>query len=164
MRIYEVNMEQFRNIDEVLAGNFALPTPKTDRVLKSTRIEQAIFDDLSADAEELAEFSAEGSQKLKSFGSLVNDVFQSVYGLRPRYYEVALKVKLSRDEQSMQILDEIMENRIYDWGDTIFTNYIRDGFVVRAVVAGEPVAASTIEANRSAVEAAIDKVVTAFTE
>ena len=50
LHIYEVNMEQFRNIDEILAGNFVPPARKTDRLLKSTRIEQAIFDDLSTDA------------------------------------------------------------------------------------------------------------------
>ena len=89
---------------------------------------------------------------------------ESYNSVLPDYYDVALKVKLTRDEQSMRILDEIMENRVYDWGDTIFSNYIRDGFVVRAIVAGNPVAASDIEANRSKVEAAIDKVVTAFTK
>ena len=57
-------MEHSYNIEEILAGNYTPPAPKTDRVLKSTRIEQAIFDDLSADAAELAEFSAEGEQKL----------------------------------------------------------------------------------------------------
>lgn len=105
-------MEQFRNIDEVLAGNFAPPAPKTDRVLKSTRIEQAIYDDLSADTAELAEFSAEGSRKLKSFGSLVNDVFQSVYGLRPRYNDEAEMSALSR-EFNRAILDELMADENY---------------------------------------------------
>ena len=87
-------MEQFRSIEEILSGLSALTetvdTPKTDRVLKSTRIEQAIFDDLSGDAEELASYEEQGSKKLKSFGSLVNDVFQSVYGLRP---DIQMKVK-----------------------------------------------------------------------
>jgi len=100
-------MEYSYNIEEILAGDFVPPSPKTDRVLKSTHIEQAIFDDLSADAEELAEFSAEGAQKLKSFGSLVNDVFQSVYGLRPRYNKESEMSALSR-EFNRAILAELM--------------------------------------------------------
>ena len=105
-------MEHDYNIEEILAGNYTPPAPKTDRVLKSTRIEQAIFDDLSADAEELAEFSAEGTQKLTSFGSLVNDVFQSVYGLRPRYNEESEMSALSR-EFNRAILAELMADENY---------------------------------------------------
>ena len=92
-------MEQFRSIEEILSGLSTLTgtadTPKTDRVLKSTRIEQAIFDDLSGDADELASYEEQGSKKLKSFGSLVNDVFQSVYGLRPRYTDESQMTTLS---------------------------------------------------------------------
>jgi len=112
LQIYEVYMEQFRNIEDILVGNFAMPAPKTDRVLKSTRIEQAIFDDLSADAEELAEFSAEGVKKLHSFGSLVNDVFQSVYGLRPRYNDEGEMSALSR-EFNKSILAELLTDENY---------------------------------------------------
>ena len=105
-------MEQFKSIEEILAGNLTPPSPKTDRVLKSTCIEQAIFDDLSADAEELAEFSAEGTQKLTSFGSLVNDIFQSVYGLRPRYNDEGELSALSR-EFNRAILAELMADENY---------------------------------------------------
>ena len=105
-------MEHSYNIEEILAGNLTPPTQKTNRVLKSTRIEQAIYDDLSADTAELAEFSAEGSQKLKSFGSLVNDIFQSVYGLRPRYNDEAEMSALSR-EFNRAILAELMADENY---------------------------------------------------
>jgi len=105
-------MEHSNNIEGILAGNLTPPTQKTDRVLKSTRIEQAIFDDLAADAEELAEFSAEGTQKLTSFGSLVNDVFQSVYGLCPRYNDEGEMTALSR-EFNRAILAELMADENY---------------------------------------------------
>jgi len=39
------------------------------------------------------------------------------------YHDVALKLKLSCDEPSMRILHKFMENYVYDWGDTIFSNY-----------------------------------------
>ena len=84
-------MEQFKSIEELLSSDISLipegytPKPKKDRVLRSTRIEQAIFDDLHDDGYELAEIEDSGAKKLKSFKSLVNDVFQSVYGIKPKY-------------------------------------------------------------------------------
>lgn len=104
-------MEQFRSIEEILSGISSLTAfateVKTDRVLKSTKIEQAIFDDLYSDADELASFEEQGAKKLKSFGSLVNDVFQSVYGLRPRYTEESKMTALSK-EFNKGILTELM--------------------------------------------------------
>ena len=41
---------------------------------------------------------------------------------------------------------------------------IKNGFVVREIAEGNPVAASVIEANRSKVETAMDTVVSAFTK
>ena len=84
-------MEQFKSIEELLSSDISLipegytPKPKKDRVLRSTRIEQTIFDDLHDDGYELAELEDSGAKKLKSFKSLVNDVFQSVYGIKPKY-------------------------------------------------------------------------------
>lgn len=82
-------MKQFKTIEEILSSDFSLipdgytQKPKSDRVLKSTRIEQAIFDDLHDDT--LSEIEESGTKKLKTFRSLVNDVFQSVYGLKVKY-------------------------------------------------------------------------------
>ena len=81
----------------------------------------------------------------------------------PVYYETALKTKYSRDEQSGKILDMMMSNRVYDWGDTFFTSYVRDGFVFKAFNNGKPVSASDIESNKKKVDAAIEKVVKAVT-
>ena len=58
----------------------------------------------------------------------------------------------------------MMENRVYDWGDTFFTNFVRDGFVFRAFNNGNTVAASDIESNRTAVEGAIKNVVDAIAD
>jgi hypothetical protein len=52
---------------------------------------------------------------------------ESHYLLQPSYYEVALKTKLSRDNESSDMLDIIFETRIYDlgrvynWGDVSST-------------------------------------------
>ena len=52
---------------------------------------------------------------------------ESMYTLTPAYYEVQLKTKLTRDEESEQMLDLIFANRtyslpqLYDWGGMLST-------------------------------------------
>jgi len=48
----------------------------------------------------------------------------------PAYYEIALKTKYSRDEESAAMLDLIFDNRVVDIGDTILCSDIRDGFIL----------------------------------
>ena len=106
-------MERFNSIEEILSSNFSFEAkPKTDRVLKSTRIEKAIFDDLRDDAPMLDTFEQQGKQKLRSFGSLIEDVFQSVYGLNPRYTEESELSSVSR-EFNKGILAELMADDNY---------------------------------------------------
>lgn len=47
----------------------------------------------------------------------------------PAYYEVVLKGKVSRDEESSAMLDLIFANRVIDLGDTLFCSLVRDGFM-----------------------------------
>ena len=106
-----------KSIEEILSGEFqnmiaADRKPKTHRVLKSTKIEQAIYDDLSADAEELQGYKHEGEKKLASFNSLVNDVFQSIYGLRPRFLPEDDMSDLSKTFNK-GILSELMDDDNY---------------------------------------------------
>lgn len=89
---------------------------------------------------------------------------ESYNSVVPTYYEIALKAKYTRDSQSGAILDMMMENRVYDWGDTFFTNYVRDGFVMWAFNDGKTVAASDIESHRTEVEGAIKNVVDAISD
>lgn len=89
---------------------------------------------------------------------------ESYNSVVPTYYEIALKAKYTRDSQSGAILDMMMENRVYDWGDTFFTNYVRDGFVMGAFNNGKTIAASDIESNRTKVESAIKNITDALCE
>lgn len=89
---------------------------------------------------------------------------ESYNSVLPVYYEIALKTKLARDDQSVKILDMMMQNRIYDLGDTFFCEQIRDGFVANAFGAGRPVTASLIEKNAARVENAIKKIVEPLTD
>jgi len=45
----------------------------------------------------------------------------------PAYYEIALKLKYARDEESTAMLDLIFANRVYDLGDTYWCDFLRDG-------------------------------------
>lgn len=111
-------MNQFKTIEEVLSSDFGMiadgygEKKKTDRVLKSTKIEQAIFEDLSSDCEALSEYEAKGKNKLKTFGSLINDVFQSVYGIVPRYTDEGDMSALSKSFNK-GILENLMADDNY---------------------------------------------------
>lgn len=84
-------MDRFSSIEEVLSSglanykDYAAAKPKTDRVLKSTKIEQAVFEDLIGECADLPVYESRGKEKLSTFDSLVNDVFQSIYGIVPKY-------------------------------------------------------------------------------
>ncbi len=104
-------MKQFVNIEEVIAStmlaDIVKQKPKTDRVLKSTRIEDTIFEDLREDVPLLDEYEKKGSRTLRNFESLVKDVFQSVYSLSPKYNDEGELSALSR-EFNKNIVEHLM--------------------------------------------------------
>ena len=105
-------MQRFTSIEDILTSgllseNFK-STLKTDRVLKSTKIEKAIFDDLYSDTD-LEEYSDKGKKKLKSFDSLIEDIFQSIYGLRPRCVDEKDISAISK-EFNKSILSDLMDD------------------------------------------------------
>jgi len=51
---------------------------------------------------------------------------ESKYTLIPAYYEVALKTKYARDDESAEMLDIIINNRIYDLGEMLNPGGLRD--------------------------------------
>ena len=109
-------MERFETVEQLLSCDASFfrtdNDKKSDRVLKSTKIEQVIYDDLHAESEELSHSEKIGRQKLKSFDSLVNDVFQSVYGITPKFVDDAEMSSLSR-QFNKNILDELMSDDDY---------------------------------------------------
>ena len=109
-------MERFETIEQLLSCDSSFfktdQDTKTDRVLKSTKIEQVIYDDLRAGSEELIHSEEVGGKKLKSFDSLVNDVFQSIYGITPKFVDEAQLSALSR-QFNKNILDSLMSDDDY---------------------------------------------------
>ena len=81
----------FRTIADVLRSPIAelaalrrKPTQKTDRVMRSSKLEDSIYAELREDDTEMDMTENAAAQKLKSFPALSRDVFQSLYSLAPR--------------------------------------------------------------------------------
>ena len=81
----------FRTIADVLHSPIAElaalrrnPTQKTDRVMRSSKLEDSIYTELREDDAEMDLTENAAAQKLKSFPALSHDVFQSLYSLAPR--------------------------------------------------------------------------------
>ncbi len=109
-------MNRFNTIQDILSHPLFsaenINQAKTDRVLKSTKIESAIYDDLSKDTPELTQYAKSGSKRLNSFDSLVKDVFQSVYGLTPRYVDKSQMSEISK-KFNKNILEDLMADENY---------------------------------------------------
>ena len=79
----------YRTIEDVLRSPWAAMKPSgerpaTDRVLRSTKLEDSIYADLRDGDDSLEQTEGEAAKKLPSFPALSRDVFQSFYSLMPR--------------------------------------------------------------------------------
>lgn len=75
-------LKPYRTIQDVLASRWVLSPPaerhrKTDRVLRSTKLESSIYHDLRTEDAAMDEIEQDAGKKLKSFPALSQDVFQS---------------------------------------------------------------------------------------
>ncbi len=82
----------------------------------------------------------------------------------PEYYETCLKLRYSQDIDSGKVIDILVDSRIYDMGDTFFSNYLRDGFVMDTFMEGNPISASVIARNKNKVVSEINKIVNTVEE
>ena len=80
----------------------------------------------------------------------------------PAYYDISLKTKQARDEESVEMLDLIFENRIYDLGNTLWCNFFRDGMFLTMFEKNDRNLASQLEKVEPVINAEIDKVVKAL--
>ena len=81
--------KSYRTIEDVLRSPWAAiepsrERPATDRVLRSTKLEDSIYADLRDGDDSLEQTEGEAAKKLPSFPALSRDVFQSFYSLMPR--------------------------------------------------------------------------------
>lgn len=67
-------------------------------------------------------------EKLERAGVMLEALACEYYNnVVPAYYEVALKAKAARDEESQGMLDIIFNSRVIDLGDSTFCGELRDG-------------------------------------
>lgn len=108
----------YRTIDDVLRSPWAEYKPAaqrpavTDRVFRSTRLEDSIYDDLRGGDGDLDQIEQAASEKLASFPALSRDVYQSFYSLRARRTEESALSTAARKFNG-PILDHIFESEDY---------------------------------------------------
>ena len=107
-------LKPYQTIEDVLASPWAQRPQtermeRTDRVLRSTKLENNIYHDLRAEDTAMDEIEQSAGEKLKSFPALSQDVFQSFYSLMPRRNdEEALSA--SARKFNAPILEHITQN------------------------------------------------------
>lgn len=81
---------------------------------------------------------------------------ESLKTVIPAYYDVALKVKYTRDDDSAAMLDLAFANRVFDYGDTVLCDELRDGFMRTAMAENDRNAASGLASAATTVNTKLD--------
>ena len=108
----------YRSIQDVWASPWAKITPtdarqlKTDRVLRSTKLEDSIYADLRTADEAMDVLETEAKEKLSTFPALSQDVFQSFYSLLPKRNEEET-LSCTAQKFNSKILDHVMNGEDY---------------------------------------------------
>lgn len=109
----------FRTIADVLRSPIVelaalrrKPAQKTDRVMRSSKLENSIYAELREDDAEMDVTENTAVQKLKSFPALSRDVFQSLYSLAPRRNDVDI-LTAAAQKFNAPILDHVVQQDDY---------------------------------------------------
>ena len=110
-------LKPYQTIEDVLASPWAQQPQaermeRTDRVLRSTKLENNIYHDLRAEDTAMDEIEQSAGEKLKSFPALSQDVFQSFYSLMPRRNDEAALSAAAR-KFNAPILEHITQSEEY---------------------------------------------------
>ena len=110
--------QAYRTMDDVWNSPWGSLTsgsdtaPKTDRVLRSTKLEDSIYSDLRVDDSTMDETEDAASRKLRTFPALSRDIFQSFYSLIPkRNNDEDLSAMAQKFNQ--KILDHVTQGEDY---------------------------------------------------
>lgn len=102
----------YRTIEDVLKSPWtavAPPVKTTDRVLRSTKLEDSIYKDLRTGDGGLDQIEQEAEKKLRSFPALSRDIFQTFYPLMPRKNEAEALSAAAR-KFNAPILDHVTQS------------------------------------------------------
>ena len=120
-------LKPYRTIEDVLRSPWAAAErpgeePATDRVLRSTRLEDSIYADLREGDDSLEQAEQGAAEKLPSFPALSRDVFQSFYSLLPRKTEDGA-LSVAARKFNAPILEHITQSEDYP----TWKRYVRGG-------------------------------------
>jgi len=80
----------------------------------------------------------------------------------PQFYDVALKVKFARDDESAQILDMILDGRTFDFG-YIYDNWQGYAFYIQDLISTKNSGiASWFEKRKGSADKNLEKILAAF--
>lgn len=89
---------------------------------------------------------------------------KSATTVKTAYYDISLKNQTARDDESSAMLDIIFNSRVYDLGDTIWCDTLRDGVFETMFMKGDRSLASKLESVKGVLESKIEYSVTKFLE
>ncbi len=87
---------------------------------------------------------------------------ESRLSVMPAYYDIMLKGKVSRDEESAVMLDLILENLVFDAADALLGTEFRDGTMYQAFKNNRQDIASELAASSNKYQSVLDKLNTSF--
>ena len=87
---------------------------------------------------------------------------ESLNTVIPAYYDISLKVKFTRDNESAEMLDIAFQNRVFDYGDTLLCTELRGGAFRLAFAADNRNAASLLESLKGQITSKLDSYNEAF--
>ncbi|GHU39293.1 hypothetical protein FACS1894105_13960 [Clostridia bacterium] len=162
LQIFENNRALFaystffyiNNLRNMEADFGILPYPKLDE-RQDKYYGQVSFTDL---------FTVPTTNKNLDYSGIIIEALacESAKTVVPAYYNVALKTKTVRDEDSEKMLDIIFKSRVLDLGDTLFSEQIRDGVFTVMYKKGDRDLVSKLEKMQINTEKEINKIVEAF--
>ena len=77
----------------------------------------------------------------------------------PVYYDICLKAKNARDEESQRMLDLIFENRVIDIGDSTLCGDLRDNFMANMMSTNKRDLASTAATQTKVITKKLDRLI-----
>ena len=154
----------YRTIDDVLNSPWAGIQPHsenetTDRILRSSKLEDSIYADLRSGDDALAQTEQDAAGKLRSFPALSRDIYQSFYSLMPkRNAESGLSVQArkfnapilehttqSEDFPTLKSVCEGRELPAYEAASEFITQAANELDALLADISGEKNALNTLE-------------------
>ena len=91
--------------------------------------------------------------------ALASDSYRTVV---PVYTELVLRTKNARDDESEEMIDIILGNRVFDWGDAVWTPLLRDGIFPTIWPKQTDTVVSRLERAEPGIQRTIDNMVAMF--